>query len=77
MAQPSSTNRKERIIIEVAPRTKRVLDGLSILWRKSIAEIVRTCLRPIVDQYEGRVDELDELRAEAAREEAEDEVVAA
>lgn len=69
MAQPSSTNGKERIIIEVEPRTKRVLDGLSILWRKSIAEIVRSCLRPVVDQYEDRVDELNELRSEPDEEE--------
>lgn len=64
MAAAASTNGKEKIVVEVTPRQKKILEALSIVWRKPMSEIVRTCLRPVLDQHEEALDRVEDVRAD-------------
>lgn len=64
MAAQPTTEARCQLTITLTERQKKILEALSIVWRKSMQEIVMTCLRPVLDQHEDALERLEEVRAE-------------
>lgn len=64
MAAQASTDGKEKVLVEVSPRQKRILEACSISWRMSMSEIVRACLAPVLDQHEDVLHQVEEVRTD-------------
>lgn len=68
MARFSDETGRVPVTFHVTPRQKRILEALSIVWRRSMQDILMTCVQPVLDQHEEYAEKLEEIRAEAGEE---------